>query len=294
MFINLKNFVVASLLFLVLTTIALGQGTSGSIEGTVIDQNSSKIDGATIKIENSNTTTGFEKIVTSDEKGYFIVDGLQPGSYKITVSAENFRSFSKEFELLVDKTTPITPILEISASSGPHDIAPATNPNIDTRNSQTDTNISKQTIADLPRDTTFSSILKYAPNVRPEPLAGGFQIDGGSGAENMFVIDGQEVTNYRMGILNPNNNLPIEFLQELQVKSTGFEAEYQGATGGIVNVVTVGGNNNWQGNVGLSFTPNSFQGDVRPILNRFGSGSGEFEYFTRKKMMEQTTFQLPH
>jgi hypothetical protein len=61
-------------------------------------------------------------------------------------------------------------------------------------------------------------------------LSRGYQVDGSSGAENTFVIDGSEVTNFRTGQLRDNNNLPFQFVQEVQVKSSGFDAEFGGAT----------------------------------------------------------------
>jgi hypothetical protein len=132
----------------------------------------------------------------------------------------------------------------------------------------------------LPKGTNFTSLLKISPAVRPEPLAAGFQVDGSSGAENTFIIDGQEVTNFRTGQLNGNNNLPFDLVQEVQVKSSGFEAEYGGATGGVINVVTAGGNNEFHGSFGIQFLPNSWLGDTRPFLNRWGSADGQVEYFT--------------
>ena len=91
------------------------------------------------------------------------------------------------------------------------------------------------------------------------------------------------MTNFRTGQLTTNNNLPFELLQEVQIKSTGYEAEYGGATGGIINVVTVGGNDEWRGNFGISFRPSKFQGSPRPVLNRFGSTAGAFEAFNPPK-----------
>lgn len=76
-------------------------------------------------------------------------------------------------------------------------------------NSQINTNISSQNIENLPKGTNFSSLLKTAPTVRPEALAGGFQVDGASGAENNFTVDGQEVTNFRTGILNSNTSIAV-------------------------------------------------------------------------------------
>lgn len=65
-------------------------------------------------------------------------------------------------------------------------------------NNQINNNINKEVIDNLPSGTTFNSLLKIAPNVRPEALSGGFQVDGASGSENTFLIDGQEVTNTRV------------------------------------------------------------------------------------------------
>ncbi|MGC2235583.1 MAG: TonB family protein [Pyrinomonadaceae bacterium] len=97
---------------------------------------------------------------------------------------------------------------------------------IDQSSTKLDTNITKQVVGDLPSGTTFNSLLKIAPNVRAEALSGGFgsgsgsgsgngngsgggvQIDGASGSENTFVIDGQEVVNFRTGALNSKNTVP--------------------------------------------------------------------------------------
>ncbi len=73
-------------------------------------------------------------------------------------------------------------------------------------NTRVETNITSQTVENLPKGTNFTSMLKTAPNVRPEQT-GGFQVDGTSGAENTFTVDGQEVTNFRTGQLNSNSNM---------------------------------------------------------------------------------------
>ena len=76
-------------------------------------------------------------------------------------------------------------------------------------NTKIDTNITKQLVEDLPSGTQFTSLLKVAPNVKPEALAGGFQVDGTSGSENTFIADGQETTNFRTGQLNSNNSMVL-------------------------------------------------------------------------------------
>ena len=106
---------------------------------------------------------------------------------------------------------------------------------IDTTDNKIQTNITAQVAELLPKGTNFTSLLQVAPSVRNEPLAGGFQVDGASGSENTFIIDGQEVTNFRTGSLNGNNNIPFQFVQKVQIKSSGFEAEFGGASGGVIN-----------------------------------------------------------
>ncbi len=64
-------------------------------------------------------------------------------------------------------------------------------------------------INSLPKGTTFSNLLKAAPNVKPEALSGGFQVDGASGSGNTMVVDGQEVSNFRSGALNSNNSIVV-------------------------------------------------------------------------------------
>ena len=71
------------------------------------------------------------------------------------------------------------------------------------------TNVTNAQIGNLPKSGQFTSSLKVVPGVRPEALAGGFTVDGASGTENTFVIDGQEVTNFRSAGLNSNNSMVL-------------------------------------------------------------------------------------
>jgi hypothetical protein len=262
---------------------AFGQGTAGSIEGYVSDTNGARIPNATVKVESTGATAGFNRTITTDETGYVNIPRVPPGTYKVTISAANFAERSQEITVVIDKATTLNTVLEVAGATGNVTVTGEGAVTIDPTDTKIDTNITKQLIEDLPKGTTFASLLKVAPNVRPEALAAGYQIDGASGAENVFVVDGQEVTNFRTGQLNSNFNLPFELVQEVQVKSTGFEAEYGGATGGVINVVTVGGNDQWRGNFGISFRPLKLQGAERPVINRFGSGSGQVEYFKPPK-----------
>src|SRR5207248_10118748 len=111
--------------------------------------------------------------------------------------------------------------------------------------STTSTSITESLFENLSKGRTFQSLLTLAPGARFEPKSsnagvGGISIDGASGIENIYVVDGVEVNDNVNGFLPQNNALPFEFVQEVQVKSAGFEAEYGGATGGVVNIAKIG------------------------------------------------------
>ncbi|MEZ5305934.1 MAG: TonB-dependent receptor [Pyrinomonadaceae bacterium] len=281
----LKNFKFVSITLTIvfaLAAFAFGQGRFGTIEGTISDANGDVIPGATVTVENSANTAGFKQTVTADGSGYFSVRVLA-GTYKVSATADGFETSTRTVTASLDQATSASMQIKPGAGTTVVDVTSDTAVIVDLGDTKIDTNITKEVIDALPKGTTFASLLKIAPNVRPEALGAGPNIDGASGAENVYVVDGQEVTNFRTGQLNSNNNLPFEFLQEVQIKATGFEAEYGGATGGVINAVTAGGNDNWRGNFGISFQPAKFQGSLTPSLNRYGVGAGEFDYFDRIK-----------
>lgn len=247
------------------STNAFAQTTTGTIEGTVTDTNGAVISGATVTIESLSENTNFKKIVITDKNGKYIFLNVPPGGYKITVLAQNFDEMSENYLVSSNTTTMVNFRLS----------------QVTTARSQS--TITKEKVELPPHKTTFSSFLKFAPSVRPEIFSGGFQINGASGSENTFFIGGQEVTNFRTGQLNSNNDLPLELIKEVKITTNIDVAESSGATGGIINVVTRKGTNDWRGNFGISFTPNSLQGSPNAFINRFGTNSGQIEYFQPNK-----------
>jgi hypothetical protein len=257
------------------SAIAFGQATTGSIEGTITDPNGAVVPGieVTIATRTGNptgieTTVGYRRTVTTDDRGFFRVQQIPPGFYTVsTAEKSGFGAATfNNVEVVLDKTTPVNITLTADVQNVQVDVT-ADALAIDPTDNKIQTNITQRTAELLPKGTNFTSLLTVAPAVRNEPLSGGFQIDGASGSENTFIIDGQEVSNFRTGTLNLNNNIPFQFVQEVQVKSSGFNAEFGGATGGVVNVVTRGGGNEFRGEFGAEFQPSKLQGGQRDFLN---------------------------
>ncbi|CAN5511413.1 TonB-dependent receptor [soil metagenome] len=278
--------------FMCIATTMFAQETTGGIEGTIVDAAGAVVPNITVTItksKSSATTTsagsGFRRSTTSDSEGFFRAVQVPPGSYDVvTTASSGFGSATYENVFVkigqnVQLTIKVTPGSNVTTV----DVSGSDAPPIDTGNNAIQTSITSQRIELLPKGTGFTSLLKTVPGTRPESRSGGFSVDGASGAENVFVIDGQEVTNYRTGALNETYNIPTQLVQEVQVKTSGFDAAYGGATGGVVSVVTKGGSNDLHGEFGVQYETPQFNGSARPLLTSFGTTTQTLEYFKPAK-----------
>ncbi len=277
-------------LVLCFAAMAFGQKTSGNIEGIITDANGAVVRGATVTATSTGTTSGYNQTTTTNGDGYYQFPQVPPGTYLVSTTQTGFSTTKTDVTVTIDKAAVVNTQLKVGGVGTVVNVESSADSTIDLGDTKIDTSITKRVIEDLPKGNGFASLLKIAPNVRPEPLAAGFQIDGASGAENVFNIDGQEVTNFRTGQLNTANNINFALVQEVQIKSTGYEAENGGATGGIIQVITGGGNDKWRGVFGINFSPQKLNGDPRKVLTRFSSATtatntpGNFYYFQPDKV----------
>jgi hypothetical protein len=262
-----------------------GQETTGGIEGTVKDPAGAVVPNVTVTVTSANiaasgtTTTGagsgFRRTLTTNEEGFFRLLQVPPGTYVLVTDASSGFGEARyeNITVAIGRNTQLDVTVNPGTTVNTVDVNVSEAPPIDTTNTSIQTTINAQKIELIPKGTGFSSVLRTVPGTRPESRSGGFSVDGASGGENVFVIDGQEVTNYRTGTLNETYNIPTQLVQEIQVKSSGFEAQYGGATGGVISVATRGGNNDIHGEFGIQFEPPKFRGNPRPDLRRFTSGT---------------------
>ncbi|MDQ3802184.1 MAG: carboxypeptidase-like regulatory domain-containing protein, partial [Acidobacteriota bacterium] len=196
-----------ALLFLIVllcfSATVFGQETGGRIEGTVKDQTGAIVPGVEVTITNwSNTngsrqdaSVGFKRTVTADSNGFFRVLEVPPGFYTITTAATGGFGTATltNIEVILGKTTPVEVSLGAAGTSATVDVTATGDAGaIDPTDNKIQTNITAKQAELLPKGNNFTSLLQVAPAVRNEPLSGGFQVDGASGSENTFVIDGQE------------------------------------------------------------------------------------------------------
>ncbi|MDQ4123422.1 MAG: carboxypeptidase regulatory-like domain-containing protein [Acidobacteriota bacterium] len=268
-----------------LSATAFAQETTGGLEGYVKDPAGAVVPNVTVTVTSasetaSGTTTtgagaGFRRTITTNEEGFFRLLQVPPGTYNVVTSPTGGFAEARyeNVTVAIGRNTQ----LDITVNPGTNvttvDVSTADAPPVDTTDTSIQTTINAQKIELLPKSTGFTSLLRTVPGTRPESRSGGFSVDGASGGENVFVIDGQEVTNYRTGTLNETYNIPTQLVQEVQVKTSGFDAAYGGATGGVISVATRGGNNDFHGEFGLQFETPELNGNPRPLLTRFATGT---------------------
>lgn len=261
---SLRTIFLALLAVFCIAYSANAQERFGSIEGTITDVNGAVVPNASVVVSGS----AFNRTVTANGEGYYRIQQVPPGLYTVEVTATNFDKVTLSDVLVtLGSAANASTQLKVASVGAVVDVTTEGIATIDATTSKIQTNLGEKALEKLPKGTNFTSALKAAAPVRGEPTAGGIQIDGASGSENSFVIDGQEVTNFRNGALNDNNNIPFQMIQEVQIKSNGFEAEYGGATGGVINVVTKRGSDEFHGAFEAGFDLSELSAGPRRILS---------------------------
>lgn len=115
-------------------------------------------------------------------------------------------------------------------------------------------NVTAEEFDRLPKGRNFQTLLTLFPFVNSGEIEGGFQVNGASGSENQFVIDGVPTNSLIHG--HSRQNAAFEFPQEVQVKTGQTEAESGGALGGVISAVTKSGGNAFHGDVHYYFSGN--------------------------------------
>ena len=265
-------------LFLILlgSIFAYAQEQTGEIVGTVKDAEGSPLPGVTIEAR-SPTHIGAATAVT-DDMGRFRLIGLTPGSFTITFSLPGFKKLIRKGIIVrLGKTFNLNVTL-IQAAIEEEVTVVGESPVVDIKKSSTTMNIGKEMFAKLPKGRNFTSVVTVAAGVNDEPMLGGTSMDGASGSENMFFVDGVDTTSLYTGA--SAQRVLFEFIEEVQVKSSGYEAEYGGSMGGVINVITRSGGNEFHGEASLYYRSDELHGPRRPSLRLNPLDNTKAEYIT--------------
>ena len=223
---------------------ALAQERFGGIAGVVSDASPAPVPGATVTV--LNETTGATRTAVSGADGSYRIPDLEPGRYTVSVELSGFQKVQADNVLiLLGRTLEFPATLRVGAVSETVNVTGEAARQIDLTSVTVQHNITEEEIERLPKTRSFQGLALASPGVNQGVIEGGIQVNGASGAENSFTVDGV-VTNSLVNGASRQDTV-FEYLQEVQVKTGGVDAEYGGALGGVISAVTKSGGNTYRG-----------------------------------------------
>jgi hypothetical protein len=241
-------------LALVFAGSARAQGNAADLSGTVTDPQGLAVKGAKVTV--TSLSTGAERSATANENGYYSLIGLAPGKYKLSIEGgENFQTFiDPELTLTIGSSPVINIQLQIrgvqqSVTVTGESVA------IETTKTEVSQTVEQRRIENLPINgrnyinftlTNSQTVRDSAPSIGAAPTSG-LNMGGQRARSNEVTVDGADaVDNSVNGI---RATVSQEAVQEFQMILSNYNAEYGRAMGGVVNIVSKGGSNDFHGSL---------------------------------------------
>ncbi|HZS06328.1 MAG TPA: carboxypeptidase regulatory-like domain-containing protein [Blastocatellia bacterium] len=273
----------SALLFTLLATgTAFSQdlATKGSIAGRVVDATGAVIPNAKVIISGP---TG-ERSVTANESGEFEATNLIPGRYNVRAEQSGFKTVTvPNVEVFVGKVSSLRLTLQAGNVSEVVEVSAGT-ATIDTSSTAVGANLNDQLYQNLPLQRSVTSLFYLSPGATDSLLGGAANpsISGGSALDNLYIADGVNITDSAFGGLGVFSRsygtlgvgINTSYIKEVQVKTGGFEPQYGQSQGGIVNIITKSGGNDYHGSIFGYASPKSFEAERRQPddlrINKYG------------------------
>lgn len=258
-----------AILLLVTTSMLAQSTTAGSVTGSVTDSSDAALPGVTVELTGS-AMQGTRTSIT-DSQGNYRFSNVPPGeAYKLIATLSGFAPLTKNIsrvslgqEAHVDLTlrAAVSEAITVTAES----------PLVDVSRTTTGVNVTARQFESLPTQRSFQQLTTLAPGVNMEmgesrsaQLGNSPSVGASSAPENNYIIDGLSTTDARYG--TSGTNLTMNFVEEVQVMTGGYSAEFGRSTGGVFNVITKSGGNEFHGDV-FGYLADSSWTDKRPARN---------------------------
>lgn len=254
---TMKNLILGLSMFLICNNLNLkAQELSGRISGIVKDESGLSVPNATITITNANR--GYSLQVQSNETGHYLAPNLSPSdNYTVKIEVVGFETQIKtQLDVHLGQTTVSDFVLKIAAINIEVSVIEKT-PVLETSKGEVSFLIDRKTLENLPLGRNVYDVVFLEPGIAPTGSddfsnGNGFSSNGQRGRSNNFVLDGQQnndpsVTGPMLSLRNP------EIIQEVQVITNSYKAEYGRNMGSVINIVTRGGNNEYHGTANYDY-----------------------------------------
>jgi hypothetical protein len=272
-----KQFILMLVVCIATAGMAFGQLTpAGKINGKVVDRQGAPLPG--VNIEATSPRLVGKAATITDAGGTFRLMALPTGTYDIVFSLPGFETLvRKGIYLELSQTLALNVTLD-QATLEKQVTVVGQSPLIDVKSTVKGQVMTKETYMSLPRGRSFDSLISTIPGVQNEDVSAGISVDGASGAENVWYADGADMTDFHLGI--KGQNIVLELLDEVKVTASGYNAEFGGSMGGVVNVITRSGGNEFHGDL-MGFYENNrpwMQGHARDYLRQDPNDYTIWEY----------------
>ena len=232
-------------------------GGTGSIAGSVTDANGAVVRGASVTL--TSKATNSSQTVTTGDDGLFSFVLLQPGNYTVKTSAASFGDSTLNAEVQVGRVTDANVTL---TAGGVAAVVEVSAEGIQATSSTFDSIQNSTAIQTLPLNgRRFQDLVGGSPTALVEPSRGQISLSGQRGINSNLTVDGVDYNQPFFGGIrggersNSAFTLPLEAVGEFQVVASGYSAEFGRSTGGVVNVSTKSGTNDFRGSAFLLWRP---------------------------------------
>ena len=244
----LKRLISILAILVVLSLCAVAQTETGTISGTVTDPTAAVVSGAIVTA--TNTATGAKRSTTTGGSGAYTLPSLPPGPYQVVVSATGFADFKQVVTVTVASQILVSPRLALPKAGVTVEVSAASAVQVETQSSEVSEMVTSQQVSELPSLTRNPyDFVAIAGNATPDQGYGrganGMTINGQRAASTDILLDGAE--NVDLFSATVGQQVPLDAVQEFRVTTSSFAAEYGRASGGVVNVATKSGTNNFHG-----------------------------------------------
>jgi len=252
------RFVIATLVCLLAAGSLMAQTTKGGIQGAIVDEGNQALPGVTIVLS-SEALMGTNTAV-SDANGKFRFILLPPGTYKSVFTLPGYQTVEQE-NITIGVAQTITLDVEMRSAFTEEVLVTSEAPVVDVTSTTVGANLGQELIVDLPTGRNFAALTFLAAGATTGGQGMNVNIMGATGSENRYVVDELDTTDPAYGTIG--TNISFNFIQEVQVQTGGYEAEYGGALGGVINMITKSGSNEFHGEVFGYYTGDSFSTEAK-------------------------------
>jgi len=273
-----KLFTTILITLLLAVTPAFGQGEQGTVTGTVADASGAVVKGATVTV--TRTSTGAQRSVSTGNAGDYTIPGLTPGNYSVKITSAGFKTYESSVVVTVGGFTTLDAKLSVGVATEAVEVVGEGTTKINTETQEISQLIDTQQLANLPSLTRnpydfvgLSGNVSNGDNTTSSANSGqeltsrgvGYSLNGQRQSGTEILLDGVE----NVGIFSATvgQDVPIDSVQEYNIVTNNFSSEFGRASGGVVNVTSKSGTNNfhgsaWEFNRLSAYTANTYANDA--------------------------------